>query len=385
MRLRLCRFALCKPGQRGSGIAAFLIFAVLATADASGQELESRFDRIWDHANVYTGDAESLVESVVLSGRFQFDHAYVDADHDTLSDLDLRRFRFGFKTRFRGNLTLHTEAEYDPNHGDLNYLRLTDTYIAWAPSDALALTVGKQGASFTMDGQTSSKELIAVDRSNLANNLWFPEEYITGVTAGGEKSGIVYEIGYFTSGERDRGFGDSNGGEFLLATIGRDFASALSADKALLRLNYVDNEADPLNTFTRPFGRIVSLNFDFAQPGWGVRSDYTTGEGYLGQSDVSGLMVMPYWNLSERMQIVTRYTWLESDEPNGVRIARYERQLTAGNGDEYNEFYVGFNYYWYGHKLKLQTGLQQVDMADVAADGGAHEGWSWTTGFRISW
>ena len=60
-------------------------------------------------------------------------------------------------------------------------------------------------------------------------------------------------------------------------------------------------------------------------------------------------------------------------------------ELVAGNGDEYNELYVGFNYYWYGHKLKLQTGLQQVDMDDVAADGGAHEGWSWTTGFRISW
>lgn len=371
-------------GGRGTGIAAVLLLVFVAP-EASAQGNGPDYDRIWETFDLHVGDEGALVESLVLSGRFQFDHAYVDADHDTHSDLDLRRFRFGFKTRLRGNLTVHTEAEYDPNHGDLNYLRLTDTYIAWAPSDALALTVGKQGASFTLDGQTSSKELIAVDRSNLANNLWFPEEYITGVTVGGEKSGIVYEIGYFTSGERDRGFGDSNGGEFVLATIGHDFAEAFSADKALLRLNHVDNEADPLNTFTRPFGRIVSLNFDFAQPGWGVRSDYTTGEGYLGQSDVSGLMVMPYWNLGERMQIVTRYTWLESDEPNGVRIARYEREITAGNGDEYNELYIGFNYYWYGHKLKLQTGLQQVEMDDVAADGGAHEGWALTTGFRISW
>jgi len=374
----------CLVGGRIPGVAAALLLG-LAALDASAQEGGPDYDRIWETFKLHTGEEDALVESVVLSGRFQFDHAYVDADQDTHSDLDLRRFRFGFKTRLRGNLTLHTEAEYDPNHGNLNYLRLTDTYIAWAPSDALALTVGKQGASFTMDGQTSSKELIAVDRSNLENNLWFPEEYITGVTAGGERSGIVYELGYFTSGERDRGFGDSNGGEFVLATIGHDFAAALSSDKALLRLNYVDNEADPLNTFTRPFGRIVSLNFDFAQAGWGVRGDYTAGDGYLGQSDVSGLMLMPYWNLGERMQIVTRYTWLESDGPNGVRLARYEREVTSGNGDEFNEIYVGFNYYWYGHKLKLQTGLQHVDMKDVAADGGAHEGWSWTTGFRISW
>jgi phosphate-selective porin OprO/OprP len=379
-----------RPVENGiSGLwrAAILTIPVLGFAvnDARAQLDEPDYDRLWEFAELHAGGDDALVQSVVLSGRFQFDYAHVDADGESLSDLDLRRLRFGFKTRLRGNLTLHTEAEYDPNGGNLNYLRLTDTYIAWSPGDAFALTVGKQGASFTMDGQTSSKELIAVDRSNLANNLWFPEEYITGVTAGGEKGGIVYEVGFFTSGERDRGFGESNGGEFLLATIGRDFGAALSADKALLRLNYVDNEADPLNTFTRPFGRIVSLNFDFARDAWGVRGDFTAGEGYLGQSDVSGLMVMPYWNLGERMQLVTRYTWLESDDPNGVRLARYEREVTSGNGDEYDEFYVGFNYYWYGHKLKLQTGLQQVSMDDVAADGGAHDGWSWTTGFRISW
>ena len=359
----------------------------LAALDASAQDDADPYDRMWDHANLYEGDAESLVQSVVLSGRFQFDQAYVnsDLDDDSLSDLDLRRFRFGFKTRFQGNITLHTEAEYDPNGGNLNYLRLTDTYVAWSPSDAFALTVGKQGASFTMDGQTSSKELITVDRSNLTNNLWFTEEYITGVTAGGEKSGLVYELGYFTSGEKDRGFGDSNGGEFLLATIGHDFGEALSSEKALLRLNYVDNEPDPLNSFTRPFERVLSLNFDYAQAGWGIRGDVSEGLGYLGQSDVVGFMAMPYWNLSEEMQIVTRYTWLESDNPNGVRMGRYERDLVSGNGDEYNEIYVGFNYYWYGHKLKLQTGIQHVDMQDSAADGGAHEGWSWTTGFRLSW
>jgi phosphate-selective porin OprO/OprP len=43
------------------------------------------------------------------------------------------------------------------------------------------------------------------------------------------------------------------------------------------------------------------------------------------------------------------------------------------------------NYYLYGHKLKLQTGLQYADMRDRAADGGKYTGWSWTTGFRISW
>jgi phosphate-selective porin OprO/OprP len=47
--------------------------------------------------------------------------------------------------------------------------------------------------------------------------------------------------------------------------------------------------------------------------------------------------------------------------------------------------YLGANYYFYGHKLKLQSGVQLADMNDGAADGGAYSGVSWTNGLRVSW
>ena len=68
-----------------------------------------------------------------------------------------------------------------------------------------------------------------------------------------------------------------------------------------------------------------------------------------------------------------------------MRFGRYERELESGRGDDYREIYFGMNHYWYGHKLKLQSGIQYVDMDDAANDGGAFTGWSFTTGFRISW
>jgi phosphate-selective porin OprO/OprP len=43
------------------------------------------------------------------------------------------------------------------------------------------------------------------------------------------------------------------------------------------------------------------------------------------------------------------------------------------------------NYYFYGHKLKLQSGLAFADMRDLANDGGAYSGTSWTAGLRIGW
>ena len=362
-----------------------LTFALLVATDAIGQDDASRLDRLWSRAELFSSSSDSAVRSVALSGRFQVDQANVDSGEQSFSDLDLRRFRAGVKVQFGAGLRLHTEAEFDPNGGDLGYTRLTDAYVAWSPGDAFELAVGKHGVAFTMDGQTSSKELLAIDRSNLTNNIWFTEEYIPGISVGGEKSGFVYNAGVFSSGERNRGFGERNGREFVLLTIGRDFSERLSANEALLRFNYVDNEPDPTNSFTRPLEHVYSVNYSFEKDGWGIRSDVSRAEGYLGQSNLEGFMVMPFINLDHGFQVVTRFTYLESDGPNGVRIGRYENAIVAGRGDEYSELYVGLNRYWHGHKLKIQTGLAYADMNDSAADGGAYTGWSWTTGLRISW
>jgi phosphate-selective porin OprO/OprP len=355
---------------------------VTSTVDA--QTSTEKFDELWSKVRLHSGDSDAMVQSVVFTGRFQYDYAYVDSGDDEYSDTDTRRWRMGFKVSFKHDLVFHAEAEYHPSL-DPVYQRLTDTYIAWNPNDAVELTVGKQGANFTMDGMTSSKELIAVDRSALTNNIWFTEEYIPGVTVTGEVGKLSYNAGYFTSGDINRGFGDSDGGEFFLGTVGHDFAERLGAKTAQLNFNYVDNEPDPANGFTRPLEQIVSVNFAFEQERWGVRSDISAATGYLGQSDLVGFMVMPFYNLRNSNQLVWRYTYVDSEDPNGVRFGRYERELESGRGDRYSELYFGVNHYWYGHKLKIQSGIQYVDMSDVANDGGAFTGWSWTTGFRISW
>jgi len=371
--------------SRGLGGVFVTSFLLTLASTAVAQEAESRYDQLWSYARLYSGDSDSAFQSVVLSGRFQVDQAYVDSGGADHSETNLRRFRFGAKVGFLDRFTFHAEAEFDPQDGNPVYRRLTDTYVAWSPSDALQLTVGKHGAAFTMDGQTSSKELLTIDRSNLSNNLWFTDEYIPGISVRGEKNGLLYHVGIFSSGEKNHGLGDSNGGEFLLATIGHDFADKLEVRQALLRFNFVDNEPDPNNSFTRPLERIGSLNFSLDIGRWGLRADLSGARGYLGQSDLWGVMLTPYYNISDELQIVARYTFLESEDDNGIRFARYEREIASGRGDKYDEIYVGLNYYWYGHKLKLQTGLQHVDMDDRAADGGTYSGWSWTTGFRISW
>jgi phosphate-selective porin OprO/OprP len=345
----------------------------------------SIYDKIWGYAEFYHNEDNPVIQSFKFTGRFQLDYVLVDADQGQHDEWNIRRFRLGGKAKLFQDFTFHGEVDLNPQEPYPVYQRLTDMYLAWSRSKDFVVTAGKQSAGFTMDGMTSSKELLTIDRGNLANNLWFPEEYIPGVTVSGKPGHWVYQAGVYSSGAANEEFGEFNGGVFFLGTLGYDFGKVLNVKQAVLAGNYVYNDPDANNTFTRNLQHVGSLNFSFDTGKWGFRSDLSGGVGYLGQSDLWGAMLMPFYNITDKFQVVGRYTFLTSENNNGVRLATYEKLVVPGRGDEYNEFYVGLNYYFYKHKLKLQTGVQYAEMHDRANDGGDYSGWAWTTGLRIGW
>lgn len=348
----------------------------------------SLYDKIWGLVTFYENDENDIIQSFAFTGRFQLDYARVDADQGNVDEWNIRRLRLGGKAEFFHQLTLHIEADLDPQEGQ-TYQRVTDAYLAWTPSKNAELTLGKHSAPFTMDGQTSSKRLLAVDRSNLANNIWFTEEYAPGVSVAGQPGQWVYQAGAYSSGVKDSEYGNISGGVFGLGTLGYNFNKALDVKEALLRFNYVYNAPENSSSGSlyanRPLEQIASLNFSLETDAWGVRTDLAGGLGYQNASDVWGAMVMPWFNLSKHFQLVARYTFVRSIDPRGVRLNRYESEVTNARGDEYQEGYLGLNWYLYGHKLKVQTGVDYAYLADRTSSGAAYDGWGWTTGLRLSW
>lgn len=342
----------------------------------------SSYDRIWQYTELHRDDEHPVIQSFEFTGRLQLDYAVVD--RQDFDDLNVRRLRLGGKAKLFHYFTLHSEADLTPEEEPV-YARLTDTYLALLPNEDIEFTIGKQAAPFTMDGSTSSKELLAVDRSNLANNLWFPQEYAPGLTLRGTPAAWQYMLGIYSSGSANREFGNFDGKYFILSSLGYDFAEALNVRTARLVADYVYNDPDPRNTFTRPLQHVGSLHCDFETDRWGFRTDLCAADGYLVQSDLWGAMLMPHYRLTRRVQVVARYTFIKSADNNGVQFSRYEDQVVRGRGDEYQEFYAGLNYYFYGHNLKVQTGVQYAEMRDQADDGGEYSGWAWTLGLRISW
>jgi phosphate-selective porin OprO/OprP len=356
-----------------------------AQASSESGKGPSTYDKIWKFAEWYSNDSNPVVQKVLFSGRYQHEFAAIGADEGDLDEWNVRRMRLGPRVTLFRTFTLHGEVELNPQERDPFYVRFTDLYVQWSRSGRFAVTAGKHGVPFTMDGSTSSKELLAIDRSNLTNNIWFPQEYIPGVSVSGRLAPWVYRVGLFSAGEMNREFGEFNGGVFTLGVLGYDFAQSLGAKEALLTGNYVYQHPDPANSFTRQLEHIVSVNFKFDADAWGLRTDVSAASGYLGQSDLWGVMAMPFVNATDKLQFIGRYTVLGSDDPNGVRLATYESRVVPGRGDRYNELYLGANYFFYGHKLKLQSGVQFADMNDRAGDGGAYSGVSWTTGLRVGW
>jgi phosphate-selective porin OprO/OprP len=346
---------------------------------------QQNFDRAWRLPTLYDNEDNRVLQKFALSGRLQTDSAYFDADQGDYDDNRWRRFRFGFKANLYQDWVLHLEGEFEL-HNDLgnSYSRLTDAYIGWFPDKAFSLKLLKQSAGFTLDGATSSKKLLTMQRNNLTNNLWFTAEYFTGAAVSvSTASDLNYKVGLFSTDDSDE-LSKFNASYFTLFSLDYNFASQLKLDNASVRIDYVYND-EHADANTRDFSHVLSLSSQWQQGNWGLRTDLSAGDGHFGQSDVGGLVLMPFYDFTEHLQAVVRYTYITSSDNNGVRLNRYESEIVSGRGDQYDEIYTGFNVFFYGHKFKWQTGLQYTSLDDDANDGGEYEGWGISTGLRLSW
>ena len=375
-----------------------VVIAILALASlprvASAQTAEpkpapeppSTYDKVWGKlTNWYDDKNNPVVQRVLFTGRIQHDLAIVEADQGDHKESNIRRVRFGPRITVFRDYLVHAEIEINPQERNPFYVRFTDAYVAWQKHPKAVIQVGKQSVPFTQEGATSSKELITIDRSNLVNNIWFTQEYMPGVSVSGRAAPWNYRAGVYSSGAMNREFGRFNGDMFSLGVLGYDFARKLRVKEAVLTANYLYQHPDANNTFTKRFEHIASLHFRLEQPKWGLRTDLSKTAGYLGQRDLWAAMAMPYFNATDKLQFVARYTLVSSEDINGISLNTYENRVVRGLGDRYNEGYLGVNYYFYAHRLKLQSGVQLADMRDRANDGGAFSGTAWTTGLRIGW
>ena len=366
-----------------------LSFSLLQIINAQ-EDQESTFDKIWDNVVLYENVENSLMSKFWLTGRLQgeyhsFENEVAPAiDHD---DYDWRRFRFGFKATLFGDITLHSEADLGlENRGRPLYNDLTDTYISWSTENGMKFKLGKQSAPFTLDGSTSSKKLHTLERSKIAGNIWFGQEYFPGISVSGSKDEIDYFAGFYSNDNKPEFDGAFKHGQFGILSVGKDYAANFDLEKSYLRLDFMfqeDDGNDDVEDFS-DWNAAYSFVTKWENNDWYFWTDLSFADRKDG--DVWGIQLMPFYDITDKTQVIFCYTHLDSSGDNQLRASRWEDRLDRGEyrGDDLTEYFFGLNHFFYGHKLKWQNGLQytQLDEADGSKE---YEGWGFTTAFRISW
>jgi len=365
-----------------TAVALLSSLALCGTVFSQNSE-ESPYDEFWNKVVIYENAENETISKFAITGRLQADYHSFENDVDGSSDDDSqwRRLRLGFKASLLGGITLHSEANMNLNRPEPLYRNLTDTYLSWSTDSGMKFKVGKQSAPFTLHGSTSSKKLYTLERGKIARNIWFPNEYFTGASISGSRENWDYLAGIYSSDEGSEFDEAFDYGTFGLLSLTYNFEESDSFDESLVRFDFMVQEEDPLNQtpdHKNAFSIVTKLkkgklNF------WG---DLSFSSGYGTQSDVWGIQLMPFYDFTDQLQGVFSYTHVESEDSQDVDVTRYERDL-AGRGDQMQEYFVGINYFFYGHKLKWQNAIQYTEMDNLGTQ--EYEGWGYTSGLRISW
>lgn len=345
------------------------------------------YDQIWGLPVLYKDKSNPYIQEISLLGRIHGNWADVESNRGDWTDWEARRVRAGLRVKFLQEFEAKAEARFLP-FSDPIYAGLTEATLSWSPSPAFKLSLGKQLPRFTMEGSISSNDLVTFERSNVANTFWVGEDNVsTGVSISGETGPWRYFAGVF-SGEFNKGFGKFNQGYYGVASVGYDFKHQVHMDRALLQFDYVYNNGDPQNNGPKSFENITTLGWDLKQGRFGLTGNVIYGSQLGKQPDAWGFVIIPTYAITKKLEAVMRYTIVSSEHNRGVKPERrYENEVTGiagSSGDRYQAVYAGLNYYIYGNKLKLQTGIEYGTMRDRSNKGGAFDSWSFVNGIRLS-
>ena len=339
---------------------------------------KSVFDEIWDLAHLYHDKDNSVIQDLWLTGRYHGQYHWSDSDTTSDDAYESRRFRAGLEAKLFNQFTIKGEMQSAADF-DTFYNGFTELYVQWKPSDAFAVTVGKQKPKFTHDWSTSSRYHNYFERSQLLNEIH--PDYTPGVSFNGKVGNFSYYTGIFSNEPSNKvgdEFSNFDGGESYIAQIGYDFASSLHTDQADWRLEYLHSENNEQSEIFSHFDDVVATSISLRDGRASLMNELTYGFGSA-DGDVFGVNFQPGYFLTDKLQVVGRYQVATSDGAEGITAQkRYEKTVGLGKGDLYQAGYAGLNYSAYGHKMKFMGGVEYATL-------GGHESWTALLGVRIFW
>ena len=389
---------------------------------------DTAWDRAWSSAVLYKNDDNQVIQLFQLTGRLQLQSIhgeagggdsfntsdYKDAGNNESvwgNDVEARRARLGFKSKFFKNwkldasFNIDTDGRDGPNGDHTYYKSFQEGGLSYAPSDQFNVSIGKKQVRFSRDQEISSTEIVTFERSLLSNTIT-PGE-LTGIWSFGKDIAghWQYEVGAYSNARVAEFASPGDAGVLAIGKIGYDLAEQFGLDSCVSTFTYMhntepgykDGKKDPNLSFSASpsFTDSIALTNDLSQGRFGMITELMYGFGFTGtadqggakptaitQSDLFGITLTPSYFIADGLQAVYRFQLISAADPDGIRVpSRYERLATGDDekGNTYMAHYVGLNYYIYSHKLKLMTGVEYAQMG-----GGSYDGYTGLAGLRFT-
>lgn len=337
---------------------------------------------------LYTGDPGSPLQSIKLRGIIHIQSVGVNASQGSQEDFEFRRLRFGFDSRFLDHFMLRGTIDLDVERGRL-YRRLAQTYLTYSPfgnegknERRLRLVVGKMRSRFSGEWGISARRLKTFERSLLPNQL--APRVGTGFRVEGIEEAFDYAFSAL-AGERAREFGWYDEGALFLAEVG--FSPRPSLRFGFDYLGVTGKQNLTASRISHAVSISAEYNPRYSEGDFAFLVDALLGLGDRDTPDVAGIVLLTSYQIDESWELVARYQFAHSEEPDGIRLQRrYERLVVPDvpkqRGERYHAAYFGANYRLYSGRLKWMVGGEYANL-DGGSDNAGYDGWTWFTGLRI--
>jgi len=352
-------------------------------------------ERIFALGKLYRNDSNPVIEEFDITGRLQMDFYHSGASTGPASKykeadfFEFRRFRIG-EDAFLADRHLEFKADLDTNlqshHAQRDvYNRMTNLFVGIVVDDAFKLKIGKQEPHFGYDREVSDTLQPFFERSFFDDQVFnnTANDYVTGATAYGNVGHLGYAASIYSLNV-NKELGTFNGGQGYLGEINYDLKSALNSDKALWTLNYLHVEG--LSAHSNVFNttqNAVATYLDYKKGRMGLVTQLGYQNGIATKGDVYELMLMPTYDITDKLQAEFRYALGLGTQDNSITmLTRQQAQVAKGTGSELNSMYLGLNYFICGYNLHLMAGVQYDRLTGGTGVNAGFDGWTPLVGLR---
>lgn len=369
---------------------------------------------IWDKAKIYENPQSSFIQSVELTGHFDWQISTGAAEvefsnsqteqrlgiHENLT----RRARLGARIQALNHTNFEFAGEFA---GDSSYNGLERLFVETEVNDHLSVRVGKFRPTFSQDYIDDPQSSPYPDR-NVLTNMLVPNR-VMGAKTAFRHGDSDYALAWF-SNDTDKWLPDFNSHGLIVANLARNFIenSGNSSRKSKWTLDYMFNLDDRDSEVIPSYRKYSSVSANGAQPITDpnfrhfIHTGISLEDNRMGfdagfslattSSKVYGLNLSPtYWLIPGYVRLVGRYQYAESDEGGGIITAigpatdpfRVNSPLFTGN--TLHAFYLGANFHVFEDKLVITSGVEHTLLDNSQSNLEIHtEAWIWQTGVRLS-